>query len=152
MALDLETLTDKLTSQALASGMFEQVNGHEPENPPSSGGLTCGVWFETAVPARTSGLATTSVRVEMSVRIYTNAVSEPMDAIDPAVTNAVDVLCAAYVAGFTLGGLVRQIDIFGAYGAPLGARAGYLPLNGVTYRVVTITVPLIVDDLWEQTP
>lgn len=33
MALDLENLTDALASHALASGLFEGVNGHEPLNP-----------------------------------------------------------------------------------------------------------------------
>lgn len=150
MALDLENLTDKLVSHALATGVFEGVNGHEPTNAPSSGGLTCGVWVNDTTAIRSSGLNSTSARVEMAVRVYTNAVTEPMDAIDPAVVGAVDLLCAAYCADFTLGGLVRQVDIFGAYGAGLGARAGYLPLNGITFRVMTITVPLIVNDLWAQ--
>lgn len=108
------------------------------------------MWVNDVSPVRTSGLSSTSARVEMAVRVYTQAVTEPMDAIDPAVVGAVDVLCAAYNQDFTLGDLVRQIDIFGAYGIGLGARAGYLPLDGITYRVMTITVPLIVNDLWAQ--
>ncbi|MEC3993998.1 hypothetical protein VSR01_10755 [Actinacidiphila sp. DG2A-62] len=152
MALDVNALLDKAISHAGASGLFEQVNGHEPENPPSSGGLTCAVWVSDLVPIRSSGMRSTSVRLELSVRIYTSAVSEPLDAIDPAVVGAVDVLFAAYIGDFTLGSTVRQVDVFGAYGSPLRARPGYLTVNDVVFRVMTITLPLIVDDLWEQTP
>ena len=37
-------------------------------------------------------------------------------------------------------------------GVALRARAGYLPLDGNTYRVLTITLPLIVDDVWDEAP
>lgn len=152
MGLDISTLLDKAISHAGALGLFEQVNGHEPLNPPASGGLTCGVWVSDVTPVRTSGLVQTSARVELSVRIYTTAVQEPMDAIDPAMVDATDQLLAAYIGDFTLGGTVRQVDIFGARGEPLRARPGYLTIDAATYRVMTITLPLIADDLWEQTP
>lgn len=152
MGLDISTLLDQVISHAGTLGLFEQVNGHEPVNPPSSGGLTCGVWVSDIVPVRTSGLTQTTARVELSVRIYTSAVQEPLDAIDPAVVDATNALFAAYISDFTLGGTVRQVDVFGAHGAPLRARPGYLTVDGTTYRVMTITLPLIADDLWEQQP
>lgn len=152
VGLDISTLLDKAESHAGQLGLFEQVNGHEPVNPPASGGLTCGVWVSDIVPVRTSGLTQTTARVELSVRIYTTAVQEPMDAIDPQVVGATDALFAAYIADFTLDGTVRQVDIFGAHGEPLRARPGYLTVGDITYRVMTITLPLIADDLWEQQP
>lgn len=152
MSLDISTLLDKAISHAGQLGLFEQVNGHEPVNPPASGGLACGVWVSDVVPVRTSGLNRTSARVELSVRIYTNAVQEPMDAIDPAVVGATDALFTAYIGDFTLDDTVRQVDVFGAHGDPLRARPGYLPVADTTYRVMTITLPLIADDLWEQQP
>jgi hypothetical protein len=78
--------------------------------------------------------------------------AEPQDAIDPAMLDAVDLLCGAYSAGFTLGGALRSIDLLGTYGAPLSAKAGYLTQDSKLYRVMTITLPCIVNDLWTQTP
>lgn len=150
MALDIRTILDAVESHALASGFFQAVNGHEPKSAPQNG-LTAAVWVEQIGPARGgSGLASTSTRLALFVRLYTPMMSEPEDAIDPDLMTALDALLAAYSGDFELGGLIRQVDLLGAYGDPLSARAGYLTTSGAEYRVMTITLPLIVSDLWEQ--
>jgi hypothetical protein len=150
MALDIRTILAAVESHALASGYFDAVNGHEPKSAPQNG-LTCAVWVEQIGPARGgSGLDSTSARLALNVRLYTPMVQEPEDAIDPALMDALDALLAAYSADFELDGLVRQVDLLGTYGDPLSVRAGYLTTSGAEYRVMTITLPLIVNDLWEQ--
>ncbi|MGV9756926.1 hypothetical protein ACWDUC_14060 [Streptomyces tricolor] len=150
MALDILGITDAVVSHAMASGRFETVNGHEPKNAPSTGGLTAAVWSERVTPVRSSGLDVLSVLLIFNVRIYASAVQESADAIDPDMLAAVDDLCAAYTGDFTLGGLVRQVDLLGIHGQPLDVRAGYLQQDGLLYRVLTISLPVIVNDLWEE--
>lgn len=150
MALDIVGITDAVVSHAMASGRFETVNGHEPMNAPSTGGLTAAVWADRVTPVRSSGLDVLSVLLVFNVRLYTSAMQEPADAIDPDMLAAVDDLCAAYSGDFTLGGLVRQVDLLGIHGQPLDVRAGYLQQDGVLYRVMTIALPVIVNDLWEE--
>lgn len=152
MPLDILSLTDAVTSHASASGHFETVNGHEPKNAPTTGGLTAAVWADRVTPLRSSGLDSVSVLLVFNVRIYGSAQSEPADAIDPNMLAAVDVLCAAYAGDFTLGGLVRSVDLLGSNGSPLSVQAGYLTQDGVLYRVMTISVPVIVNDLWTEAP
>lgn len=150
MALDIRTILSAVESHALASGYFADVNGHEPKSPPTSG-ITAAVWVEQIGPARGgSGLNSTSSRLALYVRLYSSLVQQPVDAIDPDLMTALDALMAAYSGDFELGGLVRQVDLLGTYGDPLSARAGYLAEGGAEYRVMTITLPLIVSDLWEQ--
>lgn len=149
MTLNISGILNAVISHAMASGHFEQVNGHEPANAPSLG-LTAAVWVDSVQALRTSGLDSTTVRLVFNVRVYTSVQAEPADAIDPNVMAAVDDLCAAYVGDFTLDGLIRQVDVLGAHGQPLFARAGYLQQSGAAYRVMTITLPVIVNDLWEQ--
>lgn len=150
MALDIRTILSAVESHALASGYFADVNGHEPKSPPTSG-ITCAVWVEQIGPARGgSGLASTSSRLALYVRLYSSLVQQPADAIDPDLMDALDWLMGAYSGDFTLGDLVRQVDLLGTYGEPLSARAGYLAEGGSEYRVMTITLPLIVSDLWDQ--
>ncbi|MFJ4624227.1 hypothetical protein [Streptomyces sp. NPDC088812] len=150
MALDILGITNAVVSHAMASGRFETVNGHEPKNAPSTGGLTAAVWSERVTPVRGSGLDSLSVLLVLNVRVFTSAVQEPADAIDPDMIAAVDDLCAAYTGDFTLGGLVRHVDLLGAYGQPLDIRAGYLQQDGVHFRVMTISLPVVVNDLWEE--
>ncbi|MFI1889817.1 hypothetical protein [Streptomyces jumonjinensis] len=151
MALDITGILDKVVSHAAGVGYFEQVNGHEPASAPGYG-LTAAVWSERVTPVRSSGLASLSTLLVFSVRIYTSAHQEPMDAIDPRMVEAVDALCREYAGDFTLGGLVRHVDLLGAAGQPLDVRAGYISQDGSLYRVMTITLPVIVNDLWEEAP
>ena len=150
MALDILGILDKATSHASASGYFEFVNGHEPVNAPSTGGLTAAVWVDRVTPVRSSGLVSTSALLILKNRLFTVAQREPIDAIDPEMVAAADALCATYVGDFTLGGLVRQVDVRGIHGQPLEVRAGYIQQDGTRYRVMDITVPCIVNDLWEE--
>jgi hypothetical protein len=149
--IGIDSILNTVISHAAASGWFEQVNGGEPLSP-AVPGLTAAVWVDTLAPIRASGLVSASARLGLTVRLYTSADQTPTDAIDPNLTLATDALTRAYVGDFQLGGGddVRYIDIFGAHGAGLDARAGYLPLSGVQLRVMTISVPVIINDLWDE--
>jgi hypothetical protein len=149
VALNVEGLLAAMESHALTLGYFERVNGHEPNNPPGNG-LTAAVWANDMRPVLSSGLASTSARVTFMVRVYVPAIGQPQDDLDPNVVKAVDALMAAYTGDFELGGLIRSVDLLGSTGEPLSAQAGWLPFPDALYRVVTITVPLIVNDLWTQ--
>lgn len=151
MSLDIRGVLDAIQSHASASGYFDAVNGAEPTSPPDTSGLSCAVWVEQIGPARGgSGLSSTSVRLCFYVRLYTGLLTEPSDALDPKLMTALDALMAAYSADFTLGDLVREVDLLGQYGDPLSARAGYLVEGGTEFRVMTITLPVVVNDLWLQ--
>lgn len=150
MSLDATTIINAVVGHALASGYFDTVNGHEPLSPPTTG-VTCAVWTEQIGPARGfSGLDSTAARLALFVRLYTPMAQLPSDAIDPNMMAALDALMAAYSGDFELGGLVEQVDLLGAYGTPLSGQAGYLKTSGMDYRVFTITLPLVVDNLWKQ--
>jgi hypothetical protein len=152
MSLNGSALLDAVKSHALASGAFERAHTHEPKNAPGSG-RTWAAWLQSVGPVPAgSGLAATTARVEFRVRLYTPMLQEPQDEIDPDTMAALDTLMAAYSGDFTLGGLVKAVDLLGQAGAPLGAQAGYIPQDGKLLRVVDVTLPLIVNDVWEQVP
>jgi hypothetical protein len=150
VTLNCGSLIDAAASHALTLGYFERVNQHEPKVAPGKS-LTAAVWVDRIRPARReSGLDTTSALVVLNVRLYTSMTREPQDAIDPEMTAAVDALMTAYTGDFTLGGLIRNIDIFGKQGVALEAQAGYLTQDSIVYRVITVAVPMVVNDAWSQ--
>lgn len=154
MTLGAVTILDTLVSHAMSLGLFERVNGHEPVNPPSTG-LTCAIWADIVdIPLAGSGLASSDARVIFKVRIFTSMLQEPLDAIDPVMLDAIDVLWTAYIGDFTLGGSVRLVDIRGQAGVRLTAQAGYLdvPDGGPRMRVMTITLPVIINEAWMEAP
>lgn len=150
--LNIAAILDAVTSHAAATGYFDHVTGHEPKNAPGTG-ITCAVWVQQVGPVpKESGLRSTSGRIELMERIYSNMLSEPQDEIDPNIVEAVDGLLTVYSGDFTLGGLVNSVDLLGRAGTPLSARAGYLDQSGTHFRVMDVTLPILVHDIWEQSP
>jgi len=147
--IDIAALLAAATSHAQSLGVFDRVNGHEPKVAPGNG-LTAAVWVQTVAPIRSSGLNSTSICMVFNVRIYTSMLQEPQDSIDPAMVGALDLLMAAYSGDFTLGGLIRSVDLLGANGVSLAAQAGYVEQDKRLFRVYTVTLPLLINDAWEQ--
>lgn len=157
--LDTTAITaiyDALVSHAQALGIFDQVNDAELTAPPGSG-VVCAIMLGDLAPARAgSGLAATSGRLEFQARVYAPRLSQTPGAVDRLILGATCTLLAAYSGDFELDlapdGLVREIDLLGAYGTPLSATAQWLMAGGDSpTRVMTISLPLIINDMWGQT-
>ncbi len=142
---------DAVVGYALASGRFDAVNQHEPKNSPGNG-LTCAVWVQRIRPIKGSGLAATSGVLLLAARIYTNFKQQPYDMIDPNMTAATTDLMGALTADFELESVpdVRNIDLIGTYGQALEAQAGYIDIDRSLFRIMTIQVPIIINDMFIQ--
>lgn len=152
MTISAAAILSAAQDHARASGLFASVQGHEPKNAPPEG-LSAALWVDYIGPdPRLSGLAVTSGVLRLKIRIATHMLSDPQDEIDLAMIGAVDYLLSAYSGDFTLNGLVNHVDLLGRTGIPLSAEAGYLSQDGRLYRVMVITLPLVVDDIWSQAP
>ena len=151
MSLAVSSIYAQVVSHAKRLGVFNQVLTHEPKAAPGQG-LTCSIWLSSLEPvAEVSGLAVTSLRLELSVRIYENFKSQPEDAIDPRLLDAVAKLMETYTGDFQLGDTVMDVDLLGAHGTALRAEGGYLNQDGTLYRIVVMTLPIIVSDVFTQT-
>jgi hypothetical protein len=151
MTIEIDALTDALVSHALTLGEFDRVNAHEPKAAPGNG-ITMAVWVDRIEPVRSSGLNSTTVRLTFNARLYTSMLTDPQDAIDPALVTALSGFLTLVSSDFTLDGLVRSVDLLGAYGTPLSAEAGYVEQDKRLYRVFTVVVPLIINDSFDQAP
>lgn len=153
----LDDIFNAVVTEALACGWFERVNAHEPASSPGHG-LTCAVWVQAGPDpmGNISGLDNSSGLLVLNVRIYAPSMSEPRDAIDPNVAKAVSALMRRWHDNYDFGldPLVRNVDLYGQTGVRLSSRAGYVQepgqagASGRTYRVMTITLPIIVNDIW----
>jgi len=143
---------DSVVSVAQALGLFAKVNGHEPKAAPGTR-MTCAVWVQSLYPAPAqSGLSATTGRLVLNVRIYQNFRSEPEDSIDPDVTRAASLLMGVYLSDLDLDTPgVWTIDPHGMAGIQAGIEAGYLEQDGAMFRTLTLTLPLLIADLWPQT-
>jgi hypothetical protein len=140
-----------LEDHAATTGRFERVNGHEPKNAPGNG-LSAAFWLQRIGPVMGfhSGLDSTSALLVWQCRLSLNMLYEPQDSIDPVLMGAAAALIGEYAGDFTLGDLVRCVDLRGMAGQPLGGEAGYLPQDGKLFRAYTLTIPLIFNDAWAE--
>lgn len=146
----LQALINDLVSHAQSIGGIEIAQSGQPVSIPDTG-ISAAVWFKNADPVPDlSGLNKTTVDVVFNVRLYSSLMQQPYENIDPAIMDATSTLCAAYSGAFTLGGDVMNVDLLGAWGPSMSADAGYMTQDNVTYRVVTIVLPLIMADFWSQ--
>jgi len=147
----INQVIDKIVSYALASGRFDSVNGHEPKSAPGNG-VVFAVWAQDINPARLSGQAATSIVVRFQGRIYIPFTQQPFDMIDPQVLAATTDLMGAFSGDFDLGGVadVREVDLLGANGTKLSAQAGYVEIDRRMYRIMTINIPIVINDAFSQ--
>lgn len=146
-----QKVIEAVAGHALESGWFDRVNQAEPKSAPSGSRMTASVWIQGMQPAA-SGLISTSVRFELSVRLYSSMLAEPEDMIDPDLMAAAWDLWTAYSGDFTLGGLVESVDLLGKDGDPLKSEAGYIEIDRRLYRVITISLPVKINDAFDQAP
>ena len=143
-------LFDSIQSTCLTLGVFDSVNTHEPKSAPQKG-VTASIWVDSIVPnGRASGLDATSGVVTFNVRCYTSMLAQPYDYIDPNLTTAAMTVLNAFSEDFTFGETVRDIDLLGMYGVSMNARAGYLSIDNKMFRIITVTVPVVINDLFTQ--
>jgi hypothetical protein len=134
----------------MGTGVFRRVNFHEPKSAPATG-LSLAMWVDTIEPfGAASGLTATSGYAVVFARAYGNMLTKPEDEIDPRLTSAMTTLMNTYSGDFNLGATVRGIDLLGMYGRKMSAQAGYLTIDSHVYRIMTLTIPVIVDDMWTQ--
>jgi hypothetical protein len=149
--MDARGIFNALISHAQGTGVFTNVNGHEPKSAPSlADQVNLALFGGPIVPVQSSGLNSVSVRWQIDGRVFMNAFSEPADDIDPEIAIATATYFAALVGDFTLGGLVRHIDVFGSDGEPMEATPGYMEQDKKVFRVMDLRIPLIINDLWEE--
>jgi hypothetical protein len=144
----IASVVNSVESFAMASGRFDTVNGHEPKSAPT--GVHFAVWLQTMEGITGSGLKNMSGYLVLNGRIYMPFRSEPFDAIDPKIMSAAAEMVGAVCGDFDFGGSanVRNIDILGSYGTALTCGAGYVEIDRTVFRVMTIVIPVIINDMF----
>lgn len=145
----IDDIMDCVVSDVQRTGYFRKVNQHELKR--ANRDMTAAVWCQAIDPIPLmSGLASTSGRLTFVVRMYIPMLKEPQDEIDPLMMKATANLMRRYHDDFDFGGAIRNIDLLGQFGIALAAQAGYLEIGNVDNRIMDITVPCLVNDIWPQ--
>lgn len=150
MSLDTKAIMSKLATIGLASGLFVKVSKYEPRGQPGNR-VTLSLISGPLRPITSSGLNNASLRWQIDGRVYMPMNTEPAGDLDVVLTAAAAKYMEALCGQFTLGGLIRCIDVFGSDGEPLSATPGYIDHNDKLYRVITLEIPLLINEQWTLT-
>jgi hypothetical protein len=139
-----KALFTAIQSYAEQLGVFQATETHDPWNTPGSR-LFCSITLGPVRPVTSSGLAAVSLQVTLLVRVWSSALQKPLGNIDPEVLAAACSLMGAFAGGFTLGGTVRDVDLFA-----MSAQPAYVDFEGKPFRTIEISVPLIINDAFAE--
>jgi hypothetical protein len=151
MSLNPGPIMSKLVSIGLESGRFGQVNGFEPNGQPPNG-VTMSLISGPLTPIQSGGMTGVCLRWQIDGQVYLPLNYKPTKDIDPKITGAAAGYLEDLCGQFTLGGLVRCVDVFGSDGEALSATPGYLAHGDKTYRVMQLMIPLLINERWTLTP
>lgn len=111
------------------------------------------VWLSSAEALQgRGGLASTSARIELTVRVHRNALGDnaAMAATEVALLTASDDLVESFFGDIDIAGGVGSFDPKGETGEPWKSETGYLSLDNQLNRVATMRVGIVVDDAWTE--
>ncbi len=114
----------------------------EPKSPPS-GKINAGVYMD-AIRTPEAVLDATTKVVDVLVRLYLSF-TRLGEETELTMLQAVTELMGDVEGDFDLDGTIRAVDVAGIYGQGLAAEWGDSEVGGVTYRIVDISIPMIVD-------
>ncbi len=119
----------------------------EPKSPPPGGKIGASLFMDSmSVVAVTVGGQPVEMHTVM-VRLYSidAFLGDSPDDWELQLSRAVGQVLAAFWGDFDLGGTIRNIDIAGEEGTPMGVQWGHIDVGGSMFRLAEITVPCKVD-------
>lgn len=148
--VDVVGALTRLLDHAKALGVFEVARLTEFKSaPPNS--LCFALWVQRLGPAPTgSGLSSTTALLRTTARIYFPMTHKPEAEIEPKVFGAASAYLGRINGDFTLGGLVRNIDILGEEGDAPTWEAGHVTIDNKPFRVADLNMNIVFNDSWEQ--
>jgi hypothetical protein len=147
--MNKDEILDKAVSHVMELGLFDQVNFHSSLTAPGKD-LSADITVASYSPMLASGANSVSARLELQFVLVYHLINSPADQIDKIMLNAADLVMQSFANDFDLGETLRMVDIFGAHGTSMNADFGYVDYEDSKYRVAVITVPLIINDVWEE--
>lgn len=143
MPFNIKGSLEAIQSALLKGGYFKGgVTIGEPKSPLSSR-FTAAIFMDSVSIPGTVLAALEEVHV-VTLRVYDDMLREPTSDIELELSLVLSDLMNDLAGDFSLGDTIRAIDVAGMYGTPMGARWGYLEMSGKMYRIVDVTLPLIV--------
>uniref|UniRef100_A0A6M3XKI5 Uncharacterized protein n=1 Tax=viral metagenome TaxID=1070528 RepID=A0A6M3XKI5_9ZZZZ len=144
MPFAIKATLQAISSYIQASGYVQKSTIGEPESPPGER-LAASVYMGN-ISIVSLTLNTTIEVHTVILRLYMDMLAEPTEGIEFKLAEVVSGIFHDLLGEYDLGTTIRNVDAGGIYGSPLRATWGYVDVGGKMYRIVDMSIPLIVDD------
>lgn len=152
MSLGAGAILTAQLDHAKAIGVFEVARLGEFKTAPPAG-LTFSLWTQNLGAAPDgSGLASTTAILHTTARVMIPMTTKPEDTAEVKIVSAADAYMARLSGDFTLGGLVRNVDLLAQMGEPMRWAFGYILIDQKMMRIADLEIYVVLNDLWEQAP
>ena len=148
MAFNIKATLDAIASHISRSGYVSDVQIGEPVAPPDAiDKLHAAIYMASATVVDLT-LSSTIEQHVVTVRLYRRAAfgqGDDAGEVEQEMALAVSQIVSNLIGEFDLGATMRAIDVGGTYGTGITSAFGYVQIGTTMFRIVDITVPLIVD-------
>ncbi len=151
MSLNFTPAQVRIQSMIKETGLFPAgVTLFEPTSAVGPG-LFCAIFLDEITPVpQESGQNVTTGRAVFKARVLLPMPRKSEAATDQNIGLAVGKIMELMSGDIELQDTVKYVDLLGATGTPLSAKGGYLTLDQTLYRLMDVTIPLIINDVWNQ--
>ena len=153
MAFNIKTTLSAIASHVSRTGYAGDVQIGEPVNAPEATDKVFAAIFMNSATVVELTLGTTIELHTVTLRIMKRApigAGDDSGAVVEELALVVSQVSSNLIGEFDLGGTIRAIDVGGQYGEGISATWGYATIAQTVFRVVDISLPLIVDDSGTQ--
>ena len=148
--LEIINIQNQVLTHCQQIGVFDNVLTEEPDSL-QAGTTTASIVLDSIKPdPKTSGLAQTNAIIVFKIGIWQNSTVHPHFGVPQETMLAAETLIESLHTSLTLNNDVMTVDLFGWSSTGLDVQTGYAPFDEGIYRIVEITVPIIVNDVWTQ--
>lgn len=143
---NLTNTLDRIVTYLQGDGGIRTAQAGEPKSPPTGvqGVFASVIMRSTSIVALT--LNGTIEQHVILIRLYRDMLAEPQKSIEVDLATAAQRIQADIAGEYDLGASIRSVDVGGEYGEPMRTDWGYVTISDRMYRIVDISVPLLVDD------
>ena len=147
MAFDIKNTLHAVETYVQNLGLFSTVQIDEPKQPVGQG-LHAAIYMQSVSVIMVYVGGDTRESHVVQLRVYKDMLAEntdPQNNLESELASVVSKLMENLLGDTDLESSIMSIDAGGMDGGGMSATYGYLSLGGVMYRVVDITIPLIVN-------
>ena len=152
MPFAIKATLKAIESHLAKSGYDQKVQIGEYKAPPPGQAFAAAIYIRSTRVLRLFANGGTQELHVAAIRLYRDMLQEPQEDGETVLAVAAEQMMQNIAQDADLGATIMTVDVGGISGTPMGSDWGYADIGGKMFRIVDITVPLLVNDSMTVAP